>query len=128
MLMVSPFRTDIDDPLLRHKTGMRGFYDRENRRALSQECFDALFFNRLGHVTEGAISNIFARFGETWVTPPVDDGLLPGIWRASFIEQTNACQASLSTADLSAADELLAGNSVRGAVSVARLVAEPLVS
>ncbi len=127
-LMVSPFRTDIDDPLLRHKTGVRGFYDREHRRALSQGHFDALFLNRLGRVTEGAISNLFARFGDTWLTPPVGDGLLPGVWRASFIEQTGAREVSLSTADLSGADALLAGNSVRGAVSVDKLASGPLLS
>jgi para-aminobenzoate synthetase/4-amino-4-deoxychorismate lyase len=127
-LMVSPFRTDPDDPLLRHKTSLRGFYNREHRRALSQGCFDALFVNRLGQVTEGAITNLFARFGSEWVTPPLTDGLLPGIWRAQFARLNKATQASLGLDDLSAADELLVGNSVRGAVPVARLLTGPLVS
>ena len=77
---------DHDDPLLAHKTTRRGFYDREHRRALAEGCFDALFVNRLDKVTEGGITNIFARFGATWVTPPVADGLLPGVWRAAFME------------------------------------------
>jgi para-aminobenzoate synthetase/4-amino-4-deoxychorismate lyase len=127
MLMVSPFRTDPDDPLLRHKTSVRGFYNREHRRALSQDCFDALFVNRLDRVTEGSITNIFARFGDEWVTPPVDDGLLPGVWRAWFLEGTGAVQRSVTLAELLTANEIVVGNSVRGDARVARLVSDPLV-
>jgi para-aminobenzoate synthetase/4-amino-4-deoxychorismate lyase len=125
-LLVSPFRTDPDDPFLHHKTSVRGFYNREHRRALSQGCFDALFLNRLDRVTEGAISNLFARFGDRWTTPPLEDGLLPGIWRARFLDETNAVETSLSLAELLRADEIVAGNSVRGAAPIAALVADPL--
>ncbi|MCX8033268.1 MAG: aminodeoxychorismate synthase component I [Thermoleophilia bacterium] len=126
ILLVSPIRTDPDDLYLRHKTSRRGFYNREHRRAIDQGCFDALFINRLDRVTEGAITNIFARFGERWVTPPVSDGLLPGIWRAYFLKQTGAEEASLLLDDLLRADELVVGNSVRGAVRVSRLVVDPI--
>jgi para-aminobenzoate synthetase/4-amino-4-deoxychorismate lyase len=127
-LLVSPFRTDPDDPLLRHKTSVRGFYNREHRRALNQDCFDALFINRLDRVTEGSITNIFVRFGDEWVTPPVDDGLLPGVWRAWFLKHAGAVQRSVTLAELHTADEIVVGNSVRGAMRVAQLVADPLVS
>ena len=99
-LLVSPFRTDPDDPFLRHKTSVRGFYNREHRRALHEGHFDALFVNRLDHVTEGAITNVFARFGEEWVTPPLTDGLLPGIWRAWFLAEKGAEERSLTLEDL----------------------------
>jgi para-aminobenzoate synthetase/4-amino-4-deoxychorismate lyase len=127
-LLVSPFRVDPDDPFLRHKTSVRGFYNREHRRAVSRDCFDALFLNRLDRVSEGAITNLFARFGDRWVTPPLDDGLLPGVWRAAFLKDTGAGETSLTLADLRTADELVVGNSVRGSVQVARLAVEPLVS
>ncbi|OFW58900.1 MAG: aminodeoxychorismate synthase, component I [Actinobacteria bacterium RBG_16_64_13] len=126
-LMVSPFRTDPDNPLLRHKTGVRGFYNRERRRALHAGCFDALFLNRLDRVTEGAITNLFARFDGSWVTPPLEDGLLAGIWRARFLAGKGAVEASLTLDDLCAADEIVVGNSVRGAVCIDRLTVDPLV-
>ncbi len=126
-LLVSPFRTDPDDPFLGHKTSLRGFYNREHRRALSQGHFDALFANRLDRVTEGAITNVFARFGVQWVTPPLADGLLPGLWRAWFLTESGATERSLTLTDLQAADELVVGNSVRGSVRVERLAVEPLV-
>jgi para-aminobenzoate synthetase/4-amino-4-deoxychorismate lyase len=125
-LLVSPFRTDPDDPFLLHKTSVRGFYNREHRRALHQGHFDALFVNRLDHVTEGAITNVFARFGKKWATPPATDGLLPGIWRAWFLEEKGAEERSLTLEELLEADELLVGNSVRGAVRVSGVVADPL--
>ena len=126
-LLLSPFRTDPDDPLLLHKTSRRGFYDRERRRAVAAGSFDALFVNRLDRVTEGAITNIFARFGDLWVTPPLEDGLLPGIWRASFAAEKGAVERSLTLDELLQADEVVAGNSVRGAVRVERLAADPLM-
>jgi para-aminobenzoate synthetase/4-amino-4-deoxychorismate lyase len=125
--MVSPFRTDPADPLLRHKTGVRGFYNRERRRAVQLGCFDALFVNRLDRVTEGAITNVFARFGDRWFTPPIDDGLLPGIWRAHFGAEHAAEEASLRLDDLAAADQLVVGNSVRGAIDIGRIIADPLM-
>jgi para-aminobenzoate synthetase/4-amino-4-deoxychorismate lyase len=126
-LLISPFRTDPDDPFLGHKTSCRGFYNREHRRALHEGCFDALFLNRLDRVTEGAITNLFARFGDRWVTPPLKDGLLPGIWRAEFRNNMGASEHSLTLAELLAADEIVVGNSVRGSVAVAMLVADPMV-
>jgi para-aminobenzoate synthetase/4-amino-4-deoxychorismate lyase len=125
-LAVSPFRTDPDDLLLRHKTTVRPLYDREYQRVQQSGYFDALFLNRLGQVTEGAITNVAARFGDRWVTPPLEDGLLPGIWRAHFI-RTHACtEESLTIDDLAAADEVVIGNSVRGTVRVAALVLDAL--
>ncbi|MBC7294283.1 MAG: aminotransferase class IV, partial [Thermoleophilia bacterium] len=58
--------------------------------------------------------NLFARFGNQWVTPPVTDGLLPGIWRAYFLQDTHAHEQSITVEELLAADEVIVGNSVRG--------------
>jgi para-aminobenzoate synthetase / 4-amino-4-deoxychorismate lyase len=125
-LLVSPFRTDPDDPLLVHKTTRRGFYDREHRRAVAAGCFDALFLNGLDRVTEGGITNVFARFGDGWVTPPVSDGLLPGVWRSVFLRENGATERTLTLEELLAADEIVVGNSVRGPVMVEALLADPV--
>lgn len=123
---VSPFRTDPDDVLLRHKTTVRPLYDREHRRVQPSGHFDALFLNRLDQVTEGAITNLAARFGERWVTPPLQDGLLPGIWRAHFMHAHACAERSLTLDDLAAADEVVMGNSVRGTVRVGTIVLDAL--
>ena len=120
-LVLSPFRTDPDDRLLRHKTTLRPLYDRERRRALDNGFAEVLFLNRLDRVTEGSITNVCARFDDRWVTPPLSDGLLPGIWRAQFMAEWACEERSLTLDDLSAADEVLVGNSVRGTMQVGSL-------
>jgi para-aminobenzoate synthetase/4-amino-4-deoxychorismate lyase len=125
-LMVSPFRTDPGDPLLAHKTTARHLYDSERERALACSYQEALFLNHLGRVTEGAITNVFARFGDSWVTPPVEDGLLPGIWRAEFLREKEAAERSLMLDELLRADEIVVGNSVRGAIRVDAVVVHSL--
>lgn len=123
---LSPFRTDPDDGLLRHKTTVRPLYDLEYRRAQEQGFFEILFLNRLDDVTEGAITNVFARTGTRWVTPPLDDGLLPGIWRARFLAGERCVEDHLTVADLLAADEVVIANSIRGPIRVGTIVPDAL--
>ncbi len=125
-LLVSPFRTDPYNELLWHKTTARLLYDRERQRAQAHGYEEVLFLNQLGRVTEGAITNLFARFGRQWLTPPVSDGLLPGLWRASFLAQKQAEERSLSLQELLLADEIVIGNSVRGTIPVGEVVVNDL--
>jgi para-aminobenzoate synthetase / 4-amino-4-deoxychorismate lyase len=120
-VLVSRRRTDPGDRFLYHKTSRRELYDGERRRAAARGFYEVIFCNTKGHVTEGAITSIFARFGEQWVTPPVGDGLLPGIWRECYLRETDGSEASLTLADLRAADEVVIGSSVRGRVMVGRI-------
>ena len=65
-------------------------------------------------LTEGTVSNVFARKGTRWFTPELECGLLPGIWRRRQIEILNAEEKVLFPADLMDADEIRIGNSLRG--------------
>jgi len=47
---------------------------------------DALFLNTKGHVAETTTGNLFLIHENTISTPPIEDGLLPGIIRAVLIE------------------------------------------
>jgi para-aminobenzoate synthetase/4-amino-4-deoxychorismate lyase len=125
-VLISPFRSDPGDLLLAHKTTARHLYDQERQRALASGCHEAVFLNRFGYVTEGAITNLFARFEDSWVTPPVEDGLLPGIWRADYLREKQAAERSLTLDELLLADEIVLGNSVRGAMGVDSVVVNSL--
>jgi para-aminobenzoate synthetase/4-amino-4-deoxychorismate lyase len=125
-LLVSPFRTDPYDDLLLHKTTARLLYDRERRRAEACGYQEALFLNQLGRVTEGAVTNLFARYGDHWVTPPLSDGLLPGIWRARYLAEKAAAERSLELEELLEADEIVVGNSIRGTLPVGAVVVNDL--
>ncbi len=115
---LSPERTDAGDRLLMHKTTRRALYDDERALRTAQGFEEVIFANTDGKLTEGAITNVFLRIGEQWLTPPITDGLLPGVWREVFIEKTGAEERSLTLDDLSACDEVIIGNSVRGAMRV----------
>ena len=117
--IIANLRLPADDPLLRHKTTRRAVYDRERARLGDVENgYDVIFLNDRDEVAEGAISNVFARFGSDYVTPPLDCGLLPSVMRAEMIAATGAQESILTLDNVRAADEVILTNAVRGPVSV----------
>ena len=123
-LLLSQQRTSSTDKFLFHKTTERGLYDQARSEAVQNGFFEVIFRNEADNVTEGAITNIFLRFGDQWVTPSLNDGLLPGVWRAEFLKQTNAVERSITISDIRKADEISIGNSVRGAIPVGEIYDE----
>jgi branched-chain amino acid aminotransferase len=57
------------------------------RDAQSQGFDDFLLINSQGCVTETAIANLVFQIDDLWVTPPLSDGVLPGVMRALLIEK-----------------------------------------
>ena len=119
---VSPTRTSSGDRFLYHKTTRRDLYDESYRQARENGCDDVLFLNERDEVTEGAISNVFIETYGRLFTPPVDCGLLPGIYRRHILE-TNAHAAAkvLRLEDLQSADAIFICNAVRGLRKVSLL-------
>ncbi len=116
---------DPGDTLLYHKTTCRQRFDEAWRAARADGLVDCLFVNGRGELTEGAISNLFLRFGRRILTPPVEAGLLPGTFRRYLLEQAplagqgiTVAEAVLRPDDLRRADRVYIGNSVRGLVPV----------
>lgn len=121
-LALSPRRTDADDRLLLHKTTRRSLYDEERARLTAAGFDEVVFANTDGKLTEGAITNVFLRIREDWLTPPLIDGLLPGTWREAFIADVGAKERSIRIEDVREADQVVVGNSVRGAIQVGEIV------
>lgn len=113
-IKISNAKTDSGDLFLYHKTTNREFYNYQYKQAVSEGYDEVIFFNEKKEVTEGAISNIFIRKGDSWFTPPINCGLLPGVWRSVKIAALNAVEKIIYLDDLQNADEILIGNSVRG--------------
>jgi para-aminobenzoate synthetase/4-amino-4-deoxychorismate lyase len=103
---------DDRDVRLFHKTTDRSVYDVRKRRHPRAD--DVVLTNRKGHVTETTIGNLVCLIDGAWVTPPVADGLLLGIMRASLIAQGAIVERSISIPDLLAAEAVAVVNSVRG--------------
>lgn len=77
---------DKNNPLVYHKTNnyLLNAYLHKN---LLKEGFDeGVFLNQDGNVTEGTYTNLFFIQENTIITPPVTDGMLPGIFRKKLIE------------------------------------------
>jgi para-aminobenzoate synthetase/4-amino-4-deoxychorismate lyase len=119
-VLLSAARTDARDPFLYHKTTRRDLYDREREKAVRDGYYEVLFANVRGEVTEGAISTLFIRKDGIFYTPPLQCGLLPGIFRAHFLARPPGpvIEKILYPADLAAADAVYVANSVRGMVRV----------
>lgn len=113
-LKLSNVKTNSSDLMLYHKTTCRKLYDDAFLQAIDEGYDEVIFCNERGEVTEGAITNIFLRFGKQWITPPLSCGLLPGSMRALMIDKLNANEEIIYLEQLCTADELMVCNSVRG--------------
>jgi para-aminobenzoate synthetase/4-amino-4-deoxychorismate lyase len=110
-----PTQIDSTNPLLQHKTTRRVLYDDAYREARRQGFADFIFINEHGHITEGAIHNIFVRHKDQWCTPPTTAGLLPGVYRRHLLQtHPEITEANLTPESLCTADELWLTNAVRG--------------
>ena len=114
---VAPLPVEPHDFRLAHKTSDRGFYDMAR---VASGAFELIFVDRLGFVTEGSFTSVFAERDGRLVTPPLARGLLPGVLRARLIEEGRAVEGDVRPEDL--ASGFFIGNALRGLIP-ARLVA-----
>ncbi|NVO24144.1 aminotransferase class IV family protein [Donghicola mangrovi] len=119
-LAIADTRLDAANPWLGVKTTQRQLYDTD-RAALPADVDELIYLNTGGNVCEGTITNIFADLGQGLITPPISDGLLPGVLRSTMICAGEARIGHLTLDDLKSAAALYVGNSLRGLIRV-RLV------
>lgn len=125
-VVVSRLRANETDPTTFHKTTgyMKNLLAlRDAHRARATE---SLLFNTKGRLAEGAISNVFIVTGGRLLTPPVEEGLLPGITRAAVLELAAevgvpAEQRPLSAREVLDADEVFLTNSIMEILPVGRI-------
>ncbi|WP_263415656.1 aminodeoxychorismate synthase component I [Terriglobus albidus] len=116
-VMLSNIRTRSGDLFLQHKTTRRKLYDEQLRLARERGFDEVLFLNEAGNVTEGAITNFFIERDGKLLTPPLKDGVLPGVLRSHLHPE----ERSLKLEDLLPTDRLYLGNSVRGMLPIGYL-------
>ena len=118
-------RRNEHSPLSRIKSLNYGDNILARREAMARGVTDALMLNVQGHVVCATVGNLFARIEGQWVTPPVVDGILPGIARGKILSHMDVKQASLSEVDLRATDASFISNSL-GSVDIVELDGVPL--
>jgi para-aminobenzoate synthetase / 4-amino-4-deoxychorismate lyase len=102
---------DPSDIFLYHKTTNRKTYEAALREF--QDCDDVLLCNNRGEVTESCTSNVVVELDGKLYTPGVDSGLLPGVFRASLIQEGRIFERTIMIADLDRCTRLYLINSVR---------------
>ena len=125
-LGVAVDRLDAGDPFLRHKTTHRAVYERAFAQAAAAGLDEAVLLNRDGAVADGSRNSVFAQIGGRLVTPPLDDGALPGVLRAALIGEGRAVEGRLMPDALRGAVPWFIGNSLHG-LRAARLIEGPAV-
>ena len=101
-----------DDTFLTHKTSRREAYDLAVQE-VPRGC-EPIMFNNLGNVTESAIANIVYQLDGKLFTPPLVDGLLPGVLRDELLDKGVIAERSLPVDELEVVEAFWLINSLRG--------------
>lgn len=114
-----PVRLAIDtvpvrsaDPALRRKSTERSVYDAARTRHPGAD--DVVLVNEHARVTETTVANLLVRLDGRWWTPPIADGLLPGIGRRLVLDAGEAAERPITVDELRAAESIELASSARG--------------
>jgi len=99
---------DSSDRFLFHKTTRRRGVD------------DVIFWNERGEVTESSIANIVVPIDGELVTPPIECGLLPGVFRNHLLAEGTIKECVITIDEFQNAKEFFLINSVRKWIRVIR--------
>lgn len=110
-LALAPAPVASSDAFLFHKTTHRRVYDES--RAARPEADDVVLWNERSEITETCLANLAVKLEGKWWTPPVEAGLLPGVYRAELLATGRLRERVLRTGDLQRAEALAVLNSVR---------------
>ncbi len=111
---ISERRTKSSDIFLFHKTTVRDLYEKEFALSRERGFFDVIFLNENGEITEGSITNIYAKINGALITPPLECGLLNGTIRQSLLDNNNVTEKKLSLLDLQNAEAVYISNAIIG--------------
>lgn len=96
------------------------------QEARKQHAFDAIMLNAKGNVTEATTSNIWRVKDDTFITPPLEAGLLGGITRAKLIEllkqkRLKFREENFNSEDLLKSDEVFLTASTKNIVPIVKI-------
>jgi branched-chain amino acid aminotransferase len=103
------------------------------REAQAKRAAEPLMLNERGDVAEGASANVFIVSKGALVTPPLRDGILPGVTRALVLEQARALaievlEQSIRVPTLLGADEAFITSTLKEVMPVATVDGRPIGS
>jgi para-aminobenzoate synthetase/4-amino-4-deoxychorismate lyase len=125
-VIVSQNKINSKDQFRYFKTTNRKLYDEEYSEYNSKGFYEVLYFNERDELVEGSRTNIFIKKENSWFTPSLESGALPGIYRKYFIDvHPNVIEKNIKIEEIVNADELFLTNALRGEVKVNKLFITP---
>lgn len=111
-IMLALETVNTQQPWLYHKTTCREVYEIASNQ-VPVEC-EAVLVNSEGFVTESVIANIVYQLDGQLFTPPVSDGLLPGILRGVEVAAGKVMERSLPVSQVDKVERWFLLNTLRG--------------
>ena len=84
------------------------------RKHISSASCEQIFISPDGFLQETSIGNIVLKYGDSYYTPPVEVGIVDGIYRRFLLDKGQVIEKQLTLSDLKKADAIYTCNSVRG--------------
>ncbi len=130
-LQSSHIRRNSTSITSRHKTLAYTDNAAAFRAAQAEGYDDALFLNTYGNICCTTTGNLFLNIDNTWITPPVSDGVLPGVMRQWLLGSGSdlnikIAEESITTDDLRFVKSAFMVNSVRLATPIQKINAREL--
>ena len=125
-LVSTSARVAIGDPLAKVKSANKLGSILAKRDAAAQGADDGLILNSDGNVTETSSANLFWVEGRTLRTPPVSDGVLPGVTRRLVVGLAYALgqpvrEESVAPERLQQADAVFVTSAATGVIAVGQV-------
>lgn len=118
-VMLSPVKIDSMHGLFCHKTDSaitRGVYTRIDQEYKPQEVDELIFVNQNGIITEARYHNVIIEYCGKWLTSPINQGLLGGIYRANLLREKKISERPITEQMLYKATAVYLCNDVRGII------------
>lgn len=126
-VIISGIRRNETSPTSKYKT--LSYLDNvmARREAETQGAQEALMLNTQGRLAGAAAGNVFLKLKGEIVTPPLEDGALPGVMRAALLEAYPAIvQRPISAEDVAAAEAGVISNALQGARAIKSIAGRAL--
>lgn len=130
-IQTSHIRRNSTSITSRHKTLAYTDNAAAFRAAQAEGYDDALFLNTYGNICCTTTGNLFLNIDDTWITPPVSDGVLPGVMRQWLLGSGSdlnikIAEESITTDDLRFVKSAFMVNSVRLATPIQKINAREM--
>ncbi|MFP4687845.1 MAG: chorismate-binding protein [bacterium] len=113
--------SDQHKKYFKHKTTYRSFYNKYRRKAAQNGCFEYVFYDEDGYISEGTISNVYIKKGNDLLTPPLSENILPGVMRQELLRRGAARPARIHRKQIKSACEVYLSNALRGLLKVDKI-------